>query len=630
MTQRLPIPGSDDGTWGSILNGFLGVSLNTDGTLSTTALQSAGAITSINSLTPTSGALSLKLTNLADTTTASSASNGQVLAYNSSSNSWIPSTVSSTTVNNATTSTPGLIQLAGDLAGTATTPTITNSTNVEAIISANTTVAGAAQKANNLSDLASTSTARTNLGLGSAATISSTAGGDLSGTLPSPTVAKVNGVAVTGTPSSGQVITASSSSAATWATPSGGGGAVSSVDGMTGAVTGLLQASNNLSDVAVASTARTNLGLGTAATISSTAGGDLSGTLPSPTVAKVNGVAVTGTPSSGQVITASSSSAATWATPSAASELAPTAVKTSAYNASVGDFVPVDVSSASVTVTLPHAPSDKSQIGVKIIKSTLGNTLTISASGGDVFNIVSGATSLTLQLLHQGAILQYTTSSAIWYVLTDDTPLDQIPQTPVTINSYSSGWTLSATDIGAEGDYNSSSAGTVTIPPNSSVDAPVGSMAVFRQVGTGSLTVAAGAGVTVHGSLTVMSQYGTLVAVQTAANTWDVVAAYTGTQTVHTVASSGTTQTLLAAQINYLELTANCTLTAPTAGVGVWFDLDLLQDGTGSRTVTWFGSLKWPGGSAPTLTTAANKMDSFTFHCDDGTNWIASIRGQNI
>jgi hypothetical protein len=33
MTQRLPIPGGDDDTWGDILNGFLEVSLNADGTL---------------------------------------------------------------------------------------------------------------------------------------------------------------------------------------------------------------------------------------------------------------------------------------------------------------------------------------------------------------------------------------------------------------------------------------------------------------------------------------------------------------------------------------------------------------------------------------------------------------------
>src|SRR5579875_2072729 len=40
---RLPIPGSDDDTWGTILNQFLEVSHNGDGTLMTTAISGAGA-----------------------------------------------------------------------------------------------------------------------------------------------------------------------------------------------------------------------------------------------------------------------------------------------------------------------------------------------------------------------------------------------------------------------------------------------------------------------------------------------------------------------------------------------------------------------------------------------------------
>ena len=43
MTARLPIPGSDDDTWGDILNGFLEVSHNSNGSLISGAVSNAGA-----------------------------------------------------------------------------------------------------------------------------------------------------------------------------------------------------------------------------------------------------------------------------------------------------------------------------------------------------------------------------------------------------------------------------------------------------------------------------------------------------------------------------------------------------------------------------------------------------------
>ncbi|HEV2412203.1 MAG TPA: glycosyl hydrolase family 28-related protein [Candidatus Saccharimonadales bacterium] len=93
---RLPVPGGDVGSWGDILNGYLEVSLNGDGTIQSSALQQAGAVLTSTSL-----------------------------------------------------------------------------------------------------------------------------GGDLSGTLPNPTVARVNGISISGSPSSGQVLTALSSSAASWSSIAG-------------------------------------------------------------------------------------------------------------------------------------------------------------------------------------------------------------------------------------------------------------------------------------------------------------------------------------------------------------------------------------------------------------------------
>ena len=48
--------------------------------------------------------------------------------------------------------------------------------------------------------------------------------------------------------------------------------------------------------------------------------------------------------------------------------------------------------------------------------------------------------------------------------------------------------------------------------------------------------------------------------------------------------------------------------------------LKLTQDSTGGRTVTWPDSVKWPNGTAPTLSTGAGAIDIISFYYD-GTNY---------
>jgi len=60
------------------------------------------------------------------------------------------------------------------------------------------------------------------------------------------------------------------------------------------------------------------------------------------------------------------------------------------------------------------------------------------------------------------------------------------------------------------------------------------------------------------------------------------------------------------------------------ARAGGTYILILKQDSGGSRTVTWPTSVKWPNGTAPTLTTTASKADVFSF-VYDGTVFYGSV-----
>lgn len=70
-------------------------------------------------------------------------------------------------------------------------------------------------------------------------------------------------------------------------------------------------------------------------------------------------------------------------------------------------------------------------------------------------------------------------------------------------------------------------------------------------------------------------------------------------------------------QVAKLTLGGNRTIAAPTNLVtGAMYSLNIIQDGTGSRTATWNSVFAFTGGVAPTLSTAASSVDEIAWRYD--------------
>jgi hypothetical protein len=108
-----------------------------------------------------------------------------------------------------------------------------------------------------------------------------------------------------------------------------------------------------------------------------------------------------------------------------------------------------------------------------------------------------------------------------------------------------------------------------------------------------------------------------------------------GQETVYAQSATTATTTLNLTNGNVFNvtLTVNTTFvfTGSTSGKACSFSLYRKQDATGSRTVAWPASVKWAGGTAPTLTTTANSIDILVFETlDGGTTWYGSLVGANF
>lgn len=187
---RLPIPDSDEGTWGTILNEYLLQSHNGDGTLRDQIIQTNHVVADAIVESKLSADVRTKLNRIF-------------------------------TMTDATTTSTGAVQLAGDLGGTATAPTVARVAGVSisgapvpgSVLTATTGMSASWQTPASVSVDDATTTSKGIVQLA----------GDLSGTADAPTVSRVAGISISGTPSAGAVLTATNGTDASWQVPAAAG-----------------------------------------------------------------------------------------------------------------------------------------------------------------------------------------------------------------------------------------------------------------------------------------------------------------------------------------------------------------------------------------------------------------------
>jgi hypothetical protein len=96
------------------------------------------------------------------------------------------------------------------------------------------------------------------------------------------------------------------------------------------------------------------------------------------------------------------------------------------------------------------------------------------------------------------------------------------------------------------------------------------------------------------------------------------------------VATAGATQTLPAVSTDTgsdLTLSANLTITLPTAARGAYCYARIRQAASGGPYTVTHTGVFWPGGTVPTMSTGASAIDEYEYR-SDGTHWYGAVRGQ--
>ena len=206
--------------------------------------------------------------------------------------------------------------------------------------------------------------------------------------------------------------------------------------------------------------------------------------------------------------------------------------------ANMGAYVAYNDAQATLTVTT----ADPTNPRIDRVVITVRDAYYTGAFNDVIFQVLAGtpagsptapavpANSISLATIAVGAGVTSITSANITDTRADVTTNLPAPQLNFSVNSQTgTTYTTVASDNGKLITQANGSAITTTIPPNSSVDYPVGAQITFAQYGAGQVTIQGGAGVTVVSTGATAAtpklrvQYSTATAIQTSNNNWLVV-----------------------------------------------------------------------------------------------------------